>query len=94
MDSWNHACQACGSPSNPLTKLSLGKDFLDAPTIGYHHRRIRTQGGTVHPAPCTNTSSEIFAISLLNSINCALGSLLSSLRLTNFDALRCDYMKL
>lgn len=31
MDSWNHACQACGSPSNPLTKLSLGKDFFGRP---------------------------------------------------------------
>ncbi|MBL8036471.1 hypothetical protein ACYX34_07665 [Nitrospira sp. CMX1] len=31
MDVWNHACQACGSTGNPLTKLSLGKDFFGRP---------------------------------------------------------------
>ncbi|OQW41088.1 MAG: hypothetical protein A4C66_02160 [Nitrospira sp. HN-bin3] len=28
MDVWNHSCQACGSSSESLTKLSLGKDFF------------------------------------------------------------------
>ena len=31
MDAWNHSCQSCGSPSSPLTKLSLGKDFFGRP---------------------------------------------------------------
>ncbi|MDH4152809.1 MAG: hypothetical protein OEV01_03365 [Nitrospira sp.] len=31
MDSGNHSCQACGAPSSPLTKLSLGKDFFGRP---------------------------------------------------------------
>lgn len=31
MDSWNHSCQACGSPGSPLTKVSLGRDFFGRP---------------------------------------------------------------
>jgi hypothetical protein len=31
MDTWDHSCQACGCPSGPLTKLSLGKDFFGRP---------------------------------------------------------------
>lgn len=31
MESWNHSCQACGSPGSPLTKVSLGRDFFGRP---------------------------------------------------------------
>lgn len=31
MDSWNETCQACGSSTAPLLKLSLSKDFFGRP---------------------------------------------------------------
>jgi hypothetical protein len=31
MGSWEEMCQACGSSSGPLSKLSLGKDFFGRP---------------------------------------------------------------
>lgn len=31
MDTWKEMCQACGTSSAPLLKLSLGKDFFGRP---------------------------------------------------------------
>lgn len=45
------SCNACNTTGTPLMKLSLGKDFSDAPMIGCRLLRTKAQNGIVNPAP-------------------------------------------
>ena len=93
MDAWNHSCQSCGSPSSPLTKLSLGKDFFGRP-----YDRLSPSSDQNPRWYCTSCSlhkdfQRDFRDILSEFDNCDLGLFLNCPKLTNFDAPRCDYMK-